>query len=1018
MSASAPAGNNFFSVTFYKLSALWLRILIGTGTIICYSAFVHCQPLKRLNHLSFNVNEGLLHSQVTDINEDGNGFIWLSTGSGVQRFDGRNFHSVPQSLNYNGIPDDKYVQFFRLRNGNLWLIHSQGISEYDMHTNRFTKIRKGTDSLAKLIPLKEETDGIWFAKPGKGIYFFNKKDFRLTDSFSIPEVSQYFKLIFAEGDKNPSYFVAQNEKIVYVLDRKLGNSRKIVPGAAQQRYLGSAAFRSDTILVATQRGIEKLDVISGKSQLLSPYRTKNPAQLTRHLINLHRVAENTFIIYEGKDIYELDTRTGRYLTKIVDLQNNAFINLSLFTRFFSDSYNNLWLLTENDGIRKINYQTAGFKYFGSPDRGKNFVKSIYVDKEENQIFCGTLGNGLQIFDTSQRLIKKITSFPGAVAPSTVAALIKTGKQEYLVFLMGELKAYYLTLNNYTLKRAKIDTSTFKNVFDYHLNVFPIENDESFLQSSYGVYRIRHTHPEGIRIIASTEVPAATTTSYLDPEKRLWVGGRASYFIFQDTSLNYKAFQLSENILVRCFYRDSKKRFWMGTEKGLYQLDHLGNILKIFYKEAGLPDENIYAIREDQNGDLWFSHNKGISCMKQDGSLINFGKNDGLQENEFNTNTSFETADGELFFGGVNGISSFYPQNILRPYNLPKLLITSIKIGEQEFQSDTASWNVTTINLPHNQNSISFQFTAMGQRNPEQYNYQYRMSGLNETWINSSSTDIARYVLPPGKYQFELSAEKGLGQASSPLKTISIFIHPPFWQTSWFLALIAIAVISIIILITRYLTRIKLKQRILELEQKRSLDEERLRISREMHDDIGAGLTQISMMTEAVRIKDGNKEQLDEIANTSRKLVGNISEIIWSLNPENNTLDQFLGYLREQLHKLLQYSGISYEIDFPENGSTVLLNNAQRRNLLLVTKEIVHNAVKHSRATQILITCKQEPDSLKFIVKDNGCSFDASIKTKGNGLHNIRRRMTELSGNLNIDSSLTKGTTFEYNVSLN
>ena len=173
-----------------------------------------------------------------------------------------------------------------------------------------------------------------------------------------------------------------------------------------------------------------------------------------------------------------------------------------------------------------------------------------------------------------------------------------------------------------------------------------------------------------------------------------------------------------------------------------------------------------------------------------------------------------------------------------------------------------------------------------------------------------------------------------------------------------------------------------------------------------------------MMSESMRNKSDNSQQLEEIADTSRKLVSNISEIIWSLNPENNSLDEFLGYLREQLHKLLQYSGIEYEIDFPENGKHVSLNNSQKRNLLLITKEIVHNAIKHSKATQVFISCNQDKNSLQFVIKDNGRSFDPTIKFKGNGLSNIRRRVTELAGNLTIDSSNGSGTTFTYGISLN
>jgi signal transduction histidine kinase len=183
----------------------------------------------------------------------------------------------------------------------------------------------------------------------------------------------------------------------------------------------------------------------------------------------------------------------------------------------------------------------------------------------------------------------------------------------------------------------------------------------------------------------------------------------------------------------------------------------------------------------------------------------------------------------------------------------------------------------------------------------------------------------------------------------------------------------------------------------------------------MHDDIGAGLTQITLMSEAAKLHQQNIQPLEEIAGTSRKLVGSINEIIWSLNPENQSLGQLLAYLREQLNQLLEYSGINYKIDFPENNEAVILTNAQRRNLLLVTKEIVHNAIKHSKARNIKIRCKKEESSIVFEITDDGIGFNVSGNGSGNGLRNIRRRVQELGGELLIQTNNGAGSKFNYSI---
>jgi signal transduction histidine kinase len=182
----------------------------------------------------------------------------------------------------------------------------------------------------------------------------------------------------------------------------------------------------------------------------------------------------------------------------------------------------------------------------------------------------------------------------------------------------------------------------------------------------------------------------------------------------------------------------------------------------------------------------------------------------------------------------------------------------------------------------------------------------------------------------------------------------------------------------------------------------------------MHDDIGAGLTQIVLMSEAAKQRKENELQLNEISRTSRRLVDNMSEIIWSLNPGNNTLDLLLSYLREQLMQLLEYSGIAPLIEFPQNGSMIQLNNAQRRNILLITKEIVHNSVKHSKATHIRISCRVKNNCLHFSVTDNGKGFDPVTKKEGNGMRNINKRVMELGGSLFFETS-ENGTHISYQI---
>ncbi|HSN62006.1 MAG TPA: histidine kinase, partial [Ferruginibacter sp.] len=212
-----------------------------------------------------------------------------------------------------------------------------------------------------------------------------------------------------------------------------------------------------------------------------------------------------------------------------------------------------------------------------------------------------------------------------------------------------------------------------------------------------------------------------------------------------------------------------------------------------------------------------------------------------------------------------------------------------------------------------------------------------------------------------------------------------------------------------------------------LEQQKAINQqilmteeaERKRIARELHDDIGAGLTRITLMSDAVKNKiNVSAKEIEEIAQTCRRLVGNMGEIVWSLSPENNSLEALIAYLREELHKLLEYSGIEYSIHLPESGNGMLLSNEQRRNILLVTKEVVHNAVKYSNAANISIHSKILLNNITVFVKDDGNGFDETIVRNGNGLRNIRQRIQELGGTISINSEAGRGTIVEFNVKIN
>jgi signal transduction histidine kinase len=294
-----------------------------------------------------------------------------------------------------------------------------------------------------------------------------------------------------------------------------------------------------------------------------------------------------------------------------------------------------------------------------------------------------------------------------------------------------------------------------------------------------------------------------------------------------------------------------------------------------------------------------------------------------------------------------------------------------------------------------------------------------MEELDKDWINSGKLNEVRYYgMRPGKYIFKIKAANGSGVWSEKEIKINLIIHAPFWKAWWFYSLSGILLIVIVVLVTRYISQNRLKERIRKLEKQQAVNTERNRISKDMHDEIGSGLTRIALMTELMHtqqeLDEKTKQDVNEIGSSTRQLVESMSEIIWTLNPHNDKLENLLAYLREQTQHYFEPLNVNYQISFPETVPDIKLSNEQRRNLFLVSKEALNNALKHSDASSIEFIANATEKKLKFSILDNGKGIDRTTKRAGaNGLRNMQQRMNDIKGEIEWVSKNGNGTRVNY-----
>jgi signal transduction histidine kinase len=237
---------------------------------------------------------------------------------------------------------------------------------------------------------------------------------------------------------------------------------------------------------------------------------------------------------------------------------------------------------------------------------------------------------------------------------------------------------------------------------------------------------------------------------------------------------------------------------------------------------------------------------------------------------------------------------------------------------------------------------------------------------------------------------------------------------PFWKTWWFISLVALTLAAIFFFVVRYVSTRKLREQLLILEKEKAIETERARISRDMHDDLGSGLTKIAILSEVTQRQlqqpEKAEQQLHTISDSARTLIDNLSEIIWTLNPQHDNLDSLMAYIRDYATRYFDGMDVSAMFDYPSLIPQIHLTDQQRRSIFLVVKESLNNISKHAKATRVNIELKIKPNIFQILISDSGNGFDIlNPRAGGNGLKNMSHRMHEVSGEYTITSVIGKGT---------
>jgi signal transduction histidine kinase/ligand-binding sensor domain-containing protein len=722
--------------------------------------------------------------------------------------------------------------------------------------------------------------------------------------------------------------------------------------------------------------------------------------------------------------------------------NNSNVNKEEVRCMLEDVNGNYWIGTRT-GLVLVEKDGSSQKFTTADGLPGDHIYCLFQDREKN-IWIGTAQGLARI--ANQGTIQLLNNQKGIL--SDYVTSIKPAENDYLVGTgVGIVRiisksAKVIPLDPYRLRLYAVHRNK-SSLFSYTSGGYfgSIDLQNNRIQDSFkyelpaNMYENCHAlSDDGTFIIGTAtgellilrngkihvqKTPADFISYLLVEDDQLWIGShssglyRASIDVKRKTyATNFTRFAAMPDPRIRSIFRDSKNNLWVGTRfNGVYKItEQKDGSCRVdqFDQRRGLLSDWVKTISEDKNNDIWIGSSLGVDKLIKNENgwrIFNYSRFNNL----FGVVNVLEPCnDNSILVGMNNGIAKAPDTR----YDAMKPLPVYITRIHARVRRDSSFLAEKSISLPYANNAISFDFSSPAYINEKEMRYSYRLIGSSDTsWVHATPQQSVSYAsLQPGHYRFEVR-NLGWNGKWGPTTAYSFRVKPPFWKTAWFITLMIIVLASLLYLVYQY-----------RIRQLKRLQDVRNRIARDLHDDIGSALTNISMLTELSKrnietpaISDSYLDRIREEIDASGQA---LDDIIWSVNSRNDSLQETAARMRRYAAELFDAYNIRYELDLDPLVAEKKIMMEQRKDLFLIYKEALNNIQKHAEATSVDIKLSMEKDWIHLKIEDNGKGFETTRATHRNGIMNIRERVVRWQGNLEIESVRGKGTRLEIAMRLN
>jgi signal transduction histidine kinase/ligand-binding sensor domain-containing protein len=957
----------------------------------------------------WDTEQGLPNNEVTAIAQTRDGYLWLGTLNGLVRFDGLNFTVFDES-NTPGLTSGRILRLFEDSHGNLW-IGTEGSGILVMRDGQVTSApeefaRGGADRTLSAICEEPGGEALWFALANGDFWRYSSRE-RPQPFVQSSSLHSAYRGLIAERngpiwvgtDFRQSAIGPLSTEIELPVSQDLRETKKL-----------------DLLLASRSGGYWRL--AGGRIQKWNtnhldrdwgPY----PWSLqTRVSCGCEDGEENLLIGTLGQGVFRLDSPGKSTVISTNDgLSNNYILSLQ------PDREGSLWVGTDGGGLNRVRHQV----FHTLKDSQRLTVRSVCEARNGglwlgfNAVESGANGAGFW----KDGVMKWFGPRQGLINPSVWSVF----EDEAATLWAGTARGLFS-------KQAPNDL--FQSATN--LEVFAIHQDrhKQVWLGLRGAVACRNTAMSTV-LGSPVEVHAIAD----DADGNLWIGTRGGGLgRLRDGKLSFlhKSDGLpSEEI--SSLYVDEQGVLWVGTlGNGLGRLEH-GKWAHLTKRE-GLLSNSIGYLLEDGQGYMWIGSNAGLMRAPKK-ALNDFarGATDFIQFRGYGTADGLPTAectlgsqpgacrarDGTLWFPTIKGLAWIDPAQLRPNTNPPPVAIESVLIEGQEQNTNglRTSWR-EPLSIPPGKERIEIRYTSLNLAAADRSRFKYRLEGHEKAWTDAGNIRVAHYTkLPPGQYRFRVTAcnEDGVWNETGSVLALNIEPPPPpLWRRWWFLAATTAGILGTVVAVVHYVSTQKLQRQLEMLRQQEALEKERSRIARDIHDQLGASLTQVSLLGEFVESDKDSPAEVEaharQICQTARDTTRVLDEIVWTVNPSNDTLDGLITYICKYAQDYLSVAGLRYRLEAPPELPAANIAPELRHNVFLAAKEAVTNVVRHAKASSVWLRLKLEPHSFTLEIQDDGrglAGLDSKAAQLRNGLRNMRKRMEDIGGNFTMEPAPEGGT---------